>query len=268
MRAEADPLDPESRRQARHAAWRELASVSPGMAAWGLVTGVAMAKSGLPLWAALAMSLSVYAGSAQLAVLPLLAAQAPLWVIVATASCVNLRFVIYSAQWRPYFIHLPRGPRWLAGFLTTDMGYALFMRRYPEVPATAAGREAMMTYFRSSATMNWIVWQTASIIGILAADRIPTHWGLGFAGVLALLALAYAAVRDLRTLAAALLAGACAVASYGLPFKLNIVVAIVAAVALGLGLDGHGGGGRRPASGATPAGPGPGRDGRLQRATA
>lgn len=267
MRAEAEPLDPDSRRQARRAAWRELLAVSPGMAAWGLVTGVAMAKSGLPLWAALAMSLSVYAGSAQLAVLPLLAAQAPLWVTLATATCVNLRFVIYSAQWRPYFIHLSRGRRMLAGYLTTDMGYALFMRRYPEAPSTAAGRAEMLSYFGTGAAMNWVVWQAASIIGILAADRIPTHWGLGFAGVLALLALAYAAVRDLRTLAAALLAGACAVASYGLPFKLNIVVAIVAAVALGLGLDsGAGTPRRRSGPGAAPA-PAP-AERALRRATA
>jgi predicted branched-subunit amino acid permease len=61
------------------------------------------------------MSLLVFAGSAQLAMRarPLLADRqgAPLWVIWATAACVNLRFVILSAQWRPYFGVLPRGQR-------------------------------------------------------------------------------------------------------------------------------------------------------------
>jgi predicted branched-subunit amino acid permease len=47
------------------------------------------------------MSLLVFAGSAQLAVIPLLAAGAPVWLIWATAACVNLRFLILSAQWRP-----------------------------------------------------------------------------------------------------------------------------------------------------------------------
>ena len=33
---------------------------------------------------------------------------APLWVIWATAFCVNLRFIIFSAGWRPYFAPLSR----------------------------------------------------------------------------------------------------------------------------------------------------------------
>lgn len=54
---------------------------SLGIAAWGLVTGVAMVKSGMSVPVAVVMSLLVYAGSAQLAVIPLLAAGAPLWVV-------------------------------------------------------------------------------------------------------------------------------------------------------------------------------------------
>ncbi|MEZ5720203.1 MAG: AzlC family ABC transporter permease, partial [Burkholderiaceae bacterium] len=44
-----------------------------GVGAWGLVTGVAMVKSGMSVPLALLMSILVYAGSAQLAVIPLLA---------------------------------------------------------------------------------------------------------------------------------------------------------------------------------------------------
>jgi predicted branched-subunit amino acid permease len=80
------------------AGFKEMSSVSPGIAAWGLVTGVAMIKSGLSVPLALCMTLMVFAGSAQLAALPLIAAGAPMWVIWATAFCVNLRFVIFSAQ--------------------------------------------------------------------------------------------------------------------------------------------------------------------------
>lgn len=226
------------------AAWREglrdVLAVSPGMAAWGLVTGVAMVKSGLPLWAALAMSFTVYAGSAQLAVLPLLATGAPLWVVLATAFCVNLRFMIYSAQWRPFFVSLSLPRRLLCGYISTDVGYALFMKRYPEPPRTPAEQRSMLAYFESGSITNWLAWQVPSVAGILAADAVPTQWGLGFAGVLALLALTYSQVRDRRTLIAALVAAGTAVAVYGLPFKLHIVVAILVAVAMGLWLDGDG----------------------------
>ena len=47
-----------------------------GIAAWGLVTGVAMVKSGLSVPMSIFMSLLIYAGSAQLAVIPLLVAGA------------------------------------------------------------------------------------------------------------------------------------------------------------------------------------------------
>ena len=78
-----------------------------GIGAWGLVVGIAMIKSGLTIWQALGMTLIVFAGSAQLAALPLIAAHAPVWVIFVTALVVNLRFVIFSALMAPHFAHLP-----------------------------------------------------------------------------------------------------------------------------------------------------------------
>jgi predicted branched-subunit amino acid permease len=74
------------------------ASLLIGMAPWGIVTGVAMVSAGLSRSEAVGMSLLVFAGSAQLAVLPLLIAKAPLWVMYATALVVNLRYIIYSGM--------------------------------------------------------------------------------------------------------------------------------------------------------------------------
>ncbi len=42
---------------------REMLSIAPGMAAWGLMTGVAMVKSGMSVFEAVAMTLLVFAGS-------------------------------------------------------------------------------------------------------------------------------------------------------------------------------------------------------------
>ena len=99
-------------RTLRHPSYRmamvDMAGTAVGIGAWGLVTGVVMVKSGMSVGMAVFMSLVVYAGSAQLAVIPLMAAGAPLWVIWLTASCVNLRFVIFSSMWRSYFAHLPK----------------------------------------------------------------------------------------------------------------------------------------------------------------
>src|SRR5580765_3879783 len=76
-------------RHFRHGA-SDMLAFGPGLAAWGLVTGVAMTQSGLGVGLSILMSLTVYAGSAQLASLPLIASGAPIWVIWASAFCVNL----------------------------------------------------------------------------------------------------------------------------------------------------------------------------------
>lgn len=205
-----------------------------GIAAWGLITGVAMGKSGMPLPLMVLMSLVVFAGSAQLAVVPLMAAGAPVWVVWATALCVNLRFVIFSAVWRPYFIVYPRARRLKMAYFTGDLNYVLFMRRFPEpVPQPAL----QLPYFWGGALTNWFAWQLPSLAGIFLADVVPVHWGFGFAGTLALLGVAASLLTDRPTWVSGAVAGCAAVAAAALPLKLNIVVAIAAAVAVGLLMD-------------------------------
>lgn len=213
---------------------REMMGIGLGISAWGLVTGVAMVKSGLSVPLALLMSLVVFAGSSQLAALPLLASGAPLWVLWATAFCVNLRFVIFSAQWRMYFGHLPRLQRLSVGYFAADLNYVAFMRRFPEPKQQASDQ---LPYFWGGASWTWISWQVPAIIGIFAADRVPTEWGLGFAGVLALLGLALSLLKDRNAWVSGGVACCAAVAAYGLPLRLNILVAIAAAVAAGLLLE-------------------------------
>lgn len=220
---------------------KEMSGVSLGIAAWGLVTGVAMVKSGLSVPLALFMTLTVFAGSAQLAAIPLMAVGAPMWVIWATALCVNLRFVIFSAQWRPFFMRYPLGRRLALGYFTADLNYVMFMKRFRE----PRDDEGQIEYFFGGTVVNWSAWQFPSIAGILLADVIPTEWGLGFAGVLALLGLTYSMLSDRATAFAALVAGAAAVAAFAFPFRLHIVVAIAAAVCVGLIIDGGGDAGRR-----------------------
>jgi len=132
--------DPHFRRGAR-----DMLAFAPGMAAWGLVCGVAMTQN-LGVGLAVLMSLTVFAGSAQLATLPLFASGAPMGVIWASAFCVNLRFLIFSAQWRVHLNHLPRGRRLLLGYLLADLNLLIFQKAWPsgiyepgQVPYAAGG---------------------------------------------------------------------------------------------------------------------------------
>ncbi|WP_280190059.1 AzlC family ABC transporter permease [Delftia sp. PS-11] len=209
---------------------RDMSGTALGIGAWGLVTGVAMIKSGMPLPLALFMGVLVYAGSAQLAVLPLMTVGAPLWVVWFTAICVNLRFVILSSMWRSYFSHLRLRHRLAIAYFSGDVIFVSFMRRYPD----GRPQPEQLPYYWGAAMTNWLAWQVPSTLGILLANQVPLSWGLGFAGVLALIGVLLSMLNDRATWVACVVAASAAVAAFALPLKLNILVAIAAAVAAGL----------------------------------
>lgn len=211
--------------------------VAPGIAAWGLMTGVAMVKSGMSTVEALLMAAIVFAGSAQLASIPLILAGAPIWVILATALCVNLRFVVFSVHMRPYVMHLPLRDRLIAGYLTGDLTYVLFVKRFPQPGADAVERTGQMAYLVGNGGINWLTWTICSVLGVVLANAIPTQWGLGFAGILALLGMLCSLASTRLRWMAAVVAGTAAVAAFALPLKLNILTAIAAAVVVCLALE-------------------------------
>jgi predicted branched-subunit amino acid permease len=195
-----------------------------GIAAWGLVVGIAMIKTGLTIPQSLGMTLLVFAGSAQLASLPLIVANAPVWVVFATALVVNLRFVIFSALLAPHFSHLPWKQRLVLGYISGDMTVALFLQRFPS-EAPAPGK---LSYLKGLMYPNWAAWQAGSIAGILLGSTVPPQWGLGFAGTLAIVCIMVPLVANKAAVCGVLVAGAVAVAAFGLPYKLGLLAAVLA----------------------------------------
>jgi predicted branched-subunit amino acid permease len=207
---------------------RTMTPAGIAIASWGLVTGVAMVKSGLSVPQALLITFTVFAGSAQLAVLPLLAVGAPLPVVWATALVVNLRFLIFSAASRAYFAPLPRRQRLLAAYLNGDIGFAMFMQRHGSDPDK--GTPQQWGYFFGGATVNWIGWQVASVAGIVLGGVVPSAWGLGLAAVLALLAVLIPMAANFPALVGVLVASVLALVTKDLPLKLGLLVAVIGGV--------------------------------------
>lgn len=229
------PLSPdhahaaERERSAFFDAVRASTQTMPGLFAWGVVTGAAMMQSGLSLWQSLLMTLVVYAGSAQLAALPLLAAGAPVWVIALTAFMVNLRFVIFSAVIGPHFQHLSWRKRLWYGYNNVDLVMGFFPQRFP---AHTVGKPlGKQGYFSGLALSNWLAWQFGSFTGILLAQQIPPSWGIGFAGSLALLAIAIPLVKNRPTIVGVAVACTVAVATVAWPYRLGLVIAMLLGIA-------------------------------------
>lgn len=216
---------------------RDQVTVAMGIAAWGMMTGVAMVKSGMSVFEAVAMTMLVFAGSSQLAAIPLLVAGAPAWVILATGFCVNLRFVVFSLHLRNYLMHLPRWQRMCHGYFTADITYVLFTVHYPQPGTTDAERTGQEAYLAGNYLLNWGSWIGASLLGVGLANLIPPEWGLGFAGILCLLGIQCSLASSRMRMLSALIAAVAAVVAYNLPLKLNIVVAIAVAVILCMSVE-------------------------------
>lgn len=195
----------------------------PGIAAWGLVVGVAMVKSGLSVPWALLMTFSVFAGTAQLASLPLIAINAPVWIIVLTSFLINLRFVIFSALLAPHFAGVAARKKWLYGYFTGDVPLALFIQRYP----TISDEPGRLSFLLGLISSNWIIWQVGSVTGILLGSQIPLSWEPAFAGTLAMMCVVLPFAKQYSGACAAIVGGVVGVLTYHLPYKLGLVIAVI-----------------------------------------
>ena len=225
------------RHRAFRAGLRDMVVVAPGTMAWGLMTGVAMVRSGLHPAELMLMGVLVFAGSSQLAAIPLIEAHASSWLILAACFCVNLRFVVFSVHLRPYAMHRGLAMRLAGGYLMGDLNYVLFTRRFVEPAVDPHGIEEQDAYWLGLGVAGWVCWVVPSLIGIALGNVVPASWGLGFAGILALVAMTCSLVTTPLRAVAAAVAALTAIVTVALPFRLNLVVAIVAAVAVCLTIE-------------------------------
>jgi predicted branched-subunit amino acid permease len=232
-RPDASAYVAEHHEESWRAALRVGAPTLLGIVAWGMVVGVAMVKSGLSVPQALTMTLLVFAGSAQLASLPLIAAGAPIWVIFATALVVNLRFVIFSALVAPHFAHLPWRQRFVFGYVAGDLTVPLFLQRYPSQKQEVG----KVSFLKGLLLPNWTAWQVGSIAGIFLGSAVPAEWGLGFAGTLAIICITVPMVVSRAALCGVLVAGATAVLAAGLPYKLGLLLAVLVGMVAAMAVE-------------------------------
>ncbi|HEY5762906.1 MAG TPA: AzlC family ABC transporter permease [Rhodocyclaceae bacterium] len=207
--------------------------LSIGLVPWAMVTGIAMIGAGLTPVQAMGMNIIVFAGTAQIGTLPLIAIGAPMWLIVVTALVLNLRFVIFSAAISHGFRGVSTPLRWLSGYLLTDGVFAVCLNKMLDVE----DRAWRLGYYLAPSIFTWILWQVFALIGVLAADSIPKDWSLEFMASIALMVLLAPMVKARPMLVAATTGGVVAVLLSGLPLRMGVIVAIVAGIAAGFAAE-------------------------------
>lgn len=211
---------------------RDTLPLVPGAVAFALVYAVAARAAHVPAWLTQAMSFIIFAGSAQFAVVALVAVGAPILVIVITGAVLNLRHVLYSASLAPTLRDLPRRWRLLLAYLLTDEMFGVVVGRL----ASLSPAERRSYALGSGATL-WTFWQAGTALGVLASAQIPAAWSLDFAAPLTFIALLVPLIRDRASALATAVTAGVAILALGAPLKLGIVLATAVGVVAGVVFD-------------------------------
>lgn len=225
-----------SRRESLYAGVRATAPVVVGIVPFGLVAGATAVGAGLSVLQAAALSVVVFAGASQLAMIELFGRDATLAVVVATALIINARFLMYSASLAPHLLGDDGRWRGLAAYLLTDQAFALAVTRYAD---GLDGVERRRWYYLGTAAPLWLIWQVCTVVGAVVGARVPAWLPLEFAVPLTFLALLIPAIEDGARAVAAVVGGSVATLGASLPFNAGLLAGALAGVAAGVVVAGR-----------------------------
>jgi predicted branched-subunit amino acid permease len=227
--AHAHDLDRSADRRAFLDGGRAMLPLLLGVAPFGLVIGVTIAESGAPHLAGWSLSWLVYAGSAQLAAVGLLAGGASAAIVVATVAVINLRIGLYTAALAPHW----RGTSWwwrlLAGYLMIDPTFAVGSQSYN---GSRSPRLAHRHYLGAALAL-WAGWLTVTGLGLTVGAVLPSNLRLESIGPLYIVALVVLSVRTTATGIAVGVAIATSVGASLLPLHLGPAIGMVTGLVAG-----------------------------------
>jgi 4-azaleucine resistance transporter AzlC len=217
------------------AGFRDTIPLDIGAIPFGIIIGAVAVSSGISPVGAQAMSLFVFAGSAQFMAIGLVAGGVSTLLIVITTFVVNLRHALYSATLAPYTKHLPQ--RWLfpLAFWLTDETFVIVAARYNE-PDESPYKH---WYFLGSEIFMYVNWNICTLLGILAGQNLT--WlgdlGLDFAMVVTFTGMLVPLMNSRPVLLSVVVAGLTAVVTYPLPHNLYLMVSALAGITAGVLAD-------------------------------
>ena len=199
----------------------------------GFAYGVLAQKSGLGLFNAIAMSVIVFAGSAQLIGAGLFGAAASPFTLIITTFVVNLRHLLMSAALAPKLKGWKKWQIALFGYELTDETFALHTMRMAKTTPPKLETFAVNITSQSS-------WVLGSLGGYLAGGQIADvrPVGLDFALPAMFIALLVPQVVKPVYLMMAVLAGGLSVTLYLLGFsQSHVIIATTVAATVGVGVE-------------------------------
>jgi 4-azaleucine resistance transporter AzlC len=175
-----DSSQPQRPRFTARGVWRgalEIAPVALFVIPFGIAFGVAASAKGLSPQISVFMSIAIYAGASQFAVLDLWYAPLPLATLALTVLAVNARLILLGAGVAPWLLQIPVLQRFAALVFLSDSSFA-YATAAREHGAADAG-----ILFGSGLTI-WIMWIASSATGALAGSLLGDVSRFGFDAVM------------------------------------------------------------------------------------
>jgi 4-azaleucine resistance transporter AzlC len=199
----------------------------------GFAFGVLAQKAGLSTANTLLLSVMVYAGSAQLIAVGLIAAGTAAIPIILTTLVVNLRHMLFSAALSPYLKRWQKGEIAAFAFELTDESFALHAARFLEASETPPGKVETLA-LNLTAQLSWVL---GTWLGIVAGQAIRDvkPYALDYALPAMFIALLVVQIKDRVQVAVTLLAGGLSVLFLlaGMS-QWNVIAATLAAATVGV----------------------------------
>lgn len=151
--------------------------ISIGVFFYGVGFGMIAVQAKLSAWQAMAMSVGVFSGSAQLAAIGVLGAGAAslaalCWALVATILVINARYVLFGAAMRPWLVALSPAKAYGTLFFLGDGSWMIAMSAYEN-----GERDAGFVFGASiSGAIGWV---SGTWLGVIAGNIVPDPRRLG-----------------------------------------------------------------------------------------
>ncbi len=167
---------------------------------WGILAGSLAVEAGLFNLQAQAVSAIVFAGSVQLVGMGLIKLGAGLSTLLLTTLFLTSRHLLYSATMRTRISHMPLHRRLILGFLLTDELFAVCSHQ--------TRSEFNFWYAFGAGFSFYLIWQLASLTGILLGQSVPNldQYGLDFAVAATFIAIVLPTIKKLSVLVTVILA--------------------------------------------------------------
>lgn len=210
----------------RRTALVDTAPLAISVLLFGLVIGATIAESEVSAPGALAGSVLVLAGAAQLAAIGMVDAGAGIAVAVSTALLINVRFVLYSAGFAQWFADEPRWRRLLLVIPLVDQTFLLGQQRFDATTSTHWRRR----FFLTASGLLMLAFVAGQAVGLSMGRSLGDGSGLHLAAPLAFGGMLVLACRSRADAISAVVASVVAVAATAAPGHLALPLAIVAGV--------------------------------------